>query len=147
MASITVTWQPNDSFTPITHWTTDDLPNHIKGNAYWVSHSTHPGGYYYEEPGQEPVPVEFVNDAWYILHFSSTEWIYGACSLYQIDTAGRNIGLGHWNKNEPAHPNNQIPQIQVTNLTEHQALTPVISESGSKQNQPTWGPDTVEPTS
>ena len=70
MASITVTWAPADSFTPIERRTTDDLPGHVKGTAYWLEHATRPSGYYYTEPNQEPVPVEFINDTWYILHFS-----------------------------------------------------------------------------
>ena len=82
MASLTVTWAPADGFTPIEHRTTDDLPPHVKGSAYWINHETHPSGYYYTEPNQEPVPVEFINDAWYILHFSCTERIYGTHSSY-----------------------------------------------------------------
>ena len=85
MASITVTWTPADGFTPIERQTTDDLPPHVKGTAYWLNHETCPSGYYYAEPNQEPVPVEFINDAWYILHFSHTERIYGTRASYRID--------------------------------------------------------------
>lgn len=149
MASLTVTWQPADGFTPITCRTTDDLPHHVKGTAYCVTHETQPGGYYYAEPNQEPVPVEFINNAWYILHFSCTEWIYGTRLSYRIDPNDQNIGLGHWHENDPTNPNNQITptiQVQVTNLTEHRAPSPVISESGSEAHQPdTWGPDTDTP--
>ena len=144
MASITVTWQPADGFTPITHWSTDDLPPHVKGTAYWVTHSTCPGGYYYKEPGQEPVPVEFINDVWYILHFSHTEWIFRTRALYCIDPTDHNVGLGSWHENDPAHPNHQstpIIQVQTTNLMDHCTSSPVISELGSKHNQTTWGPD------
>ena len=73
MASLTVTWPPADGFIRIERRTANDLPSHVKGTAYWVNHTTRPSGYYYEEPGQEPVPVEFINDVWYILHFVSTE--------------------------------------------------------------------------
>ena len=149
MASLTVIWQPTDGFTPIKWRTTDDLPLHIKGTAYWITHETHPSGYYYAEPNQEPVPVEFINDVWYILHFSRTKRIYGTHVSYQIDPNDRNIGLGHWNENDPTHPNNQITpviQVQTTNLTEHHAPSPVISESEVEVHQPeTWGPATDEP--
>ena len=73
MASLSVTLQPTDGFTRIERRTTDDLPAHVKGAAYWVNHTTRPSGYYYEEPGKEPVPIEFINDAWYLLHFVSSE--------------------------------------------------------------------------
>ena len=73
MASLSVTWQPADRFTPIECRSTNDLPSHVKGTAYWLNHENHPSGYYYQEGNQEPVPVEFINDAWYILHFSCSE--------------------------------------------------------------------------
>ena len=145
MASLTVDWQPADGFTLITCQSTDDLPPHIKGTAYWVSHTTHPSGYYYEEPGQEPVPVEFIDNAWYILHFSCTERVFGTCASYQVDPNNQNVGLGCWSENDFANQNNQSTQvvsIQTTNLTKHWAQAPAASDSESEQNQTTWGPDT-----
>ena len=150
MASITVTWQPADRFTPITCQLTDDLPPHIKGNTYWVNHETHPSGYYYEEPNQEPVPIEFINDAWYILHFSHTECIYRTHSSYQVDPNNPNVVLGCWHENDLANPNNPITptiQVRVTDLTGHHAPSPAISESESETHQTgTWGPATNEST-
>ena len=149
MASLAVTWQSGDRFTPITCRATDDLPPHIKGTAYWLTHTTQPSGYYYEEPNQEPVPVEFINNMWYILHFSCTKQIFGTQESYHVDLTDRNIGLGCWNNNDPAHPDNQntqVIQVQTTNLTEPWNQSPIISESGSKPNQvETWGPTTIEP--
>ena len=144
MASLSVTWQPADGFTCIERRTTDDLPPHVKSTAYWINHSTRPSGYYYAEPNQEPVPVEFINDAWYILHFVSTERIFGSRASYRVDPNDRNVGLGRWYENDPANPNNQITptvQIQTTNLTDYRAPSPAHSES-EPENQPTetWGP-------
>ena len=144
MASLTVTWPPADGFIRIERRTTDDLPSHVKGTAYWVNHSTRPSGYYYEEPGQEPVPVEFINNAWHILHFVSTERLYGTRASYRVNPDDPNVGLGKWHENDPANPNNQITptvQIQTTNLTDYRAPSPEHSES-EPENQPTetWGP-------
>lgn len=139
MASLTVTWEPSDQFTPITRWPTNDLPAHIKGTAYWLTHTTRPSGYYYEEPGQQPVPVEFINNMWYILHFSHTKRIFGTCESYWVDPNDQNVGLGRWHENDPVNQNNQSTQvisIQTTNLTKHRAPTLTISESESEQNQP-----------
>lgn len=116
MASITVTWECDDRFTPVTRRTTDDLPAHVKGTAYWLTHNTHPSGYYYAEPGQTPVPVEFINNAWYILHFSSTKQIFGSRASYQVDPNDPNIVLGRWPNNQTQLPT-QTLQVQVTNLT------------------------------
>ena len=149
MASITVTWAPADGFTPIERRTTDDLPNHVKGTAYWINHETRASGYYYAEPNQEPVPVEFINDAWYILHFSRTERIFGTRASYQIDPNDQNVGLGCWLENDPTHPNNQhtpVIQISTTNLTDYRAPSPEISESDHDKNHTeSWGPAADEP--
>ena len=144
MASLTVTWPAADGFTRIERRTTDDLPPHVKGTAYWVNHSTRPSGYYYEEPGQEPVPIEFINDAWYILHFVSTERIYGTRASYRVNPDDPNVALGKWYENDPANPNNQVTptvQIQTTNLTDYRAPSPEQSDS-EPEHQPTetWGP-------
>ena len=149
MASVTVTWQPADGFTPINRRTTDDLPPHVKGTAYWLNHATRPSGYYYAEPNQEPVPVEFINDAWYVLHFSRTEQIFGMRESYRIDPNDPNVGLGRWHENDPANPNSQITptvQIQVTDLTAYRAPSPNLSKSEPEAPQPdTWGPEPDEP--
>ena len=144
MASLSITLAPNDGFTRVERRTTDDLPPHVKGNAYWVNHSTRPSGYYYEEPGKEPVPLEFINDAWYLLHFVSTERFYGTRASFRVDPNDPNVGLGRWYDNDPANPNNQITptvQIQTTNLTDYRAPSPTHSDS-EPENQPveTWGP-------
>ena len=141
MASLTVTWPPADGFIRIERRTTDDLPLHVKGTAYWVNHSTRPSGYYYEEPGQEPVPVEFINDAWYILHFVSTERFFGSRASYRVNPNNPNVALGRWYENDPANPSNQITPTITTNLTDYRAPSPAQSESET-ENQPveTWGP-------
>ena len=149
MASLSVTWQPADGFTPIERRTTDDLPPHIKGTAYWINHETRPSGYYYGESNQDPVPVEFINDAWYILHFSRTERIYGTRESYRVDPNDQNVGLGHWLINDPVHPDNQhtlVVQVSTTNLTEYCATSPTSSELDPENHQAeTWGPAVDEP--
>ena len=100
MASLTVTFETNDRFTPITRRNTDALPTQVKGAAYWINHSTRPSGYYYTEGDQPPVPVEFINDAWYILHFSTTEQIFGTRASYRVDPNDSNVNLGRWPKTQ-----------------------------------------------
>ena len=143
MASLSVTLQPTDGFTRIERRTTDDLPAHVKGAAYWVNHNTRPSGYYYEEPGKEPVPIEFINDAWYLLHFVSSERFYGTRASFRVNPDDPNIALGRWYDNDPANPNNQItPVVQIqTNLTDYRIPSP--SHSDSEPENPateTWGP-------
>ena len=112
MASLIVTFEPHDRFTPITRRATDDLPKQVKGTAYWLNHSTRPSGYYYVKGNQPPVPVEFINDAWYILHFSSTKLIFGTRASYRIDPNNPNVNLGCWPDLQT-----QPLEIQTTDLT------------------------------
>ena len=109
VASLVVTFEDNDRFTPITRRTTDDLLTSVKGTAYWLEHSTRPSGYYYAEGTQTPVPVEFINDTWYILHYSTAERIFRTRASYRVDPNDPNIGLGHW----PDY-HTQLPAIQTT---------------------------------
>ena len=141
MASLRVTFESNNRFTPVTRQTTDDLPARVKGTAYWLNHTTHPSRYYYTEGNQPPVPVEFINDAWYILHFSTTEQIFGTRSSYRINPNDTNVGLGRW-------PDTQSQQLEIrtTNLTAPQDPAPESSESEPEENQnDQWGPETVVP--
>ena len=144
MASLSITLAPNDGFTRVERRTTDDLPAHVKGNAYWVNHSTRPSGYYYKEPGKEPVPLEFINDAWYLLHFVSSERFYGTRASFRVDPNNPNVGLGRWHENDPENPNTQLTptvQIQTTNLTDYRAPSPNHSDSEPEnQTEETWGP-------
>ena len=145
MASLIVTWEPNNRFTPINRRTTDDLPTQVKGTAFWLNHTSCPSGYYYTESNQAPVPVEFINDAWYILHFSSTKQIFRSRSSYRIDPNNPDIGLGRWPDNQTQLPT-QIIQVQTTNLAAPWEQSPIISESGSEPNQTDqWGPETAVP--
>ena len=103
-----------------------------------------------------PIAYELASDTYYglgivtyILHFSCSEWIFGTHESYQVDLNDQNVGLGCWLINDPTHPDNQhtpVIQIVTTNLTEHQAPSPVSSESAPDTHQSeTWGPAADEP--
>ena len=141
MASLIVTFEDNDRFTPITRRITDDLPTQVKGVAYWIDHATRPSGYYYAEGDQPPVPVEFINNAWYILHFSSTEQIFGTRASYRINPNDQNVNLGRWPEIQ-----SQPFEIRTTNLTAPRDPAPESSESEPEENQnDQWGPETAVP--
>ena len=59
------------------------------------------------------------------------------------------MGLGRWYINNPAHPDHQhtlVIQISTTNLTEHRAPSPALSESDPEtHHSETWGPAADEP--
>ena len=61
----------------------DDLPEHVKGRAYFENHGdTEHTGYYYNNQRNQKTPTEFLcvdgEDQWYILHYSSRQQRYQA---------------------------------------------------------------------
>ena len=46
--------------------TEDDLPNHVKGDAYWVEFGGEgQSAYHVQDEGGSEYPVEFLNNQWY----------------------------------------------------------------------------------
>ena len=90
----------------------DDLPDWIKGTAFWLTHRTIPSEYYYNSLDNQPQPIEFINYVWYLLHYSMTLWQFGLQASYII--AHQNAyGLGYWDKTDPGHPNYQPPMTTI----------------------------------
>ena len=134
MVSLSVTLEPMDGFTVINRHTSDDLPPHIKGTAFWITHETWPSRYYYTEPNQQPAPVELINNTWHLLHWSSTICQFGTHELYCITPLQNSFGLGYWHQSEPSHPLYQEPTSNTTpttptNMSTYHAPPPEISDS------------------
>jgi hypothetical protein len=88
VASITVSLDPADRFTPIQRRLVDDLPAHVKNSAQWLTQPGRAPGYYATSESNKLEPVEFINNEWYLL-------------AYSRNTFGTRTGLilerGHWN--------------------------------------------------
>src|SRR6266571_1537143 len=104
VASISVTFEPNDNWTVVTVRGQDDLPAHVK------SSSLGRGAVWSTEPQNRPPSykcnilgtlqaVEFINDAWYPLTYSA---LYGAYRTRARDCTPREnrYGLGRWTNEE-----------------------------------------------
>jgi len=101
MASITLDIEPGDQWTEVTRRRTDDLPPHVKGNAYWrTSITDREGGYCITYQGKE-VHVEFINNTWYRLEKRGFTFLTNES---QCVIRNNIIGLGWWNPNDPQNP-------------------------------------------
>jgi hypothetical protein len=92
----------------VTCRTSDDLPVHVKGTAQWGSIDRHPSSYYILNPQatsscDSHIVVEFINDQWHTLSWFTHDTTYATRRSYAISREN-NIGLGWWNKTNPAHP-------------------------------------------
>ena len=102
----------------------DDLPEHVKGRAYFEDHGdTDHTGYYFDNQKQQKTPTEFLcidgEDRWYILHYSSRLQRYQATdeSILPI----QNPFTGYWHIDEPDHPDYVIPAQQPEPVEEYLA--------------------------
>jgi hypothetical protein len=112
VASLNVTFLNDTSLTPITCHTTDNLPPHIKGSAKWETALGHTG-YYIPAclfQNRQPVPVEFINNAWYSLVYINSEHTFCTHANLRI-TRVNNYNLSYWNLTDPEHPDYQAPTI------------------------------------
>jgi hypothetical protein len=76
----------------------DNLPDHIKGTAYWVPFGGKGKSAYHvknKEGGE--FPVEFVNDAWYQLTWGLSGYRMSASSSITPEVRIK-LGLGWYNK-------------------------------------------------
>jgi len=103
----------------IDRWQVDNLPSHIKGQAYFEDYSRTGGssnqstGYYIDKPNKKHCAVEFVEvdreDHWTALHWSSTKdhWYTARPALI---ARNNQWGLGWWSLDDPQHPNYVNPE-------------------------------------
>jgi len=103
----------------INRWQVDNLPSHVKGQAYFEDYSRTGGslnqstGYYVDGPKKKHVTVEFIQtdreDHWTALHWSSTEdhWYTAKPALIPRNNP---LGLGWWSLDDPQHPDYIDPE-------------------------------------
>jgi len=119
----------------------DNLPSHIKGQAYFedYSGSSRPyntsTGYYLNRPKKKHCAVEFVQvegeDFWTSLHWSSTEdhWYTARPALIPRNNQW---GLGWWSLNDPQHPDYANPEEFAEASTEGPHL-PIEAHPGPEE--------------
>jgi hypothetical protein len=98
----------DDGLVAVTCRSSDDLPAHVKGTAQWGSLDRHPPSYYVSNP--QPISsrdthlaVEFINNQWFTINWFTRDSTYATRHSYAIDRENH-VGLGWWNKSDPAHP-------------------------------------------
>jgi hypothetical protein len=106
VASLQITFAPNNQATPVTRRTHDDLPTHVKGTVEW-NRPNH--GYYIPQhltSNNSLEPVEFINNRWYELRYDASARTFYTQENLAIPV--QNIfGIGFWNVTDPQHPKHQ----------------------------------------
>jgi hypothetical protein len=85
----------------------DNLPVHVKGEAYWVSYENHEkSAYHIEDNNRQERPIEFVNHGWYYLEWKDS--LYWTSKNLLIKGEVEEC-LGWWNESDLDHPGYQKP--------------------------------------
>jgi hypothetical protein len=75
----------------------NDLPDFLKGEAFWIDSPLGTG--YYIEQGSGPEPIEFVNNHWYHINLDPRTNTYWTSPDEQIDIEEE--GTGYWPETKP----------------------------------------------
>ncbi len=96
-----------------------DLPDHVLGTVFWVNQDDdhpYPGYYRYTEEEDEFLPVEFVNNYWWNLHFRLYDQTFWTSEDDRYDPYQGTTG--YWNLADPEHPEYQAePRPSQVTLT------------------------------
>jgi hypothetical protein len=86
----------------------DDLPDHVKGTAYWEPSDFRPGGPYKVHFGDNNhrLPIEFINDNWYALTLENNQYRTSPEHWFEVGE----LGTGWWHKSDEQHPTNRRNQ-------------------------------------
>ena len=122
----------------------DDLPEHVKVNAYFENRGLgHPDTrYYVDTPSKKHIPVEFVqaNETylWVQLRQINNNWQTKEGGIVR---SSRN--LGWWNISDPQHPNHPFYEQEASVPLTIAAVTTALQQLPTRPNTPNH-PTTME---
>jgi len=103
----------------VNRWQDDNLPSHIKGQAYFEDYSRTGGslnkstGYYIDRPNQKHCAVEFIEvngeDYWTALHWNNVEE-YWYTARPALIPRNNKWNLSWWSLDDPQHPDYVDPE-------------------------------------
>ena len=83
----------------------NDLPPEVLGTAQYIGSRSQPAnnGYIVQHKTNQ-LPVEFINDDWYLLKFENRQFFTCPENKVLQDNV---LGLGYWTTTDPRHPDNR----------------------------------------
>jgi len=126
----------NNKFTQIFRRQQDDLPEHVKVNAYFDDQGLgHPNtGYYLDTPKKQHVPIEFIKANgtyhWVKLLWRQDEWQTNQRGIYN----GSDIGW--WIISDPQHPNHIFYKQEASIPLTIAAVTTALQQLPTRPNTP-----------
>jgi hypothetical protein len=99
---------PGDTLVSFENRRTDNLPEHLLGEAFWWDHKqSKEASYRIHTTSQGDLSLEFINNSWFLIHWNKTLDAFVTNSELEIPAGDQErIGIRVWPPHNPRHPSN-----------------------------------------
>jgi hypothetical protein len=103
---------PGDTLVSFENRRTDNLPEHLLGEAFWQDHKrSKEASYRIHTTSQGDLSLEFINNSWFLIHWNETLDTFVTNSELEIPAGDQErIGVHVWPLHDPRHPLNVVDQ-------------------------------------
>jgi hypothetical protein len=128
---------PGDTLVSFENRRTDNLPEHLLGEAFWQDHEqSKEASYRIHTASQGDLSLEFISNSWFLIRWNETLDAFVTNSELEIPAVDQErIGVHVWPSHDPRHPSNVVdepvhsPEPKTTLLTEEVTDTLVLGIS------------------
>jgi hypothetical protein len=99
---------PGDTLVSFENRRTDNLPEHLLGEAFWQDHEqSKEASYRIHTASQGDLSLEFINNSWFLIRWNETLDAFVTNSELEIPAGDQErIGVRVWPPHDPRHPSN-----------------------------------------
>jgi hypothetical protein len=97
---------PGDTLVSFKNQQTDNLPEHLLGEAFWQDHEqSKEASYQIHTTSQGDLSLEFINNSWFLIQWNETLNTFVTNSELKIPAGDQEcIGVQTWPPHNPRHP-------------------------------------------
>jgi hypothetical protein len=111
---ISIELPPGDTLVSFENRRTNNLPEHLLGEAFWQDHARFKeSSYRIHTASQGDLSLEFINNSWFLIQWNDTLDAFVTNSELEIPAGDQErIGVHTWPAHDPRHPSNvrDIPE-------------------------------------
>jgi hypothetical protein len=103
---------PGDTLVSFENRRTDNLPEHLLGEAFWQDHKrSKEASYRIHTALQGDLSLEFINNSWFLIRWNKTLDAFVTNSELEIPAGDQErIGVHVWPPHDPRHPSNIVDE-------------------------------------
>jgi hypothetical protein len=96
---------PGDTLVSFENRRTDNLPEHLLGEAFWQDHErSKEASYHIHTASQGDLSLEFINNSWFLIRWNETLDAFVTNSELEIPAVDQEqIGVHIWPAHDPRH--------------------------------------------